>query len=119
MAEMKQLLIGTSILCGIAVAMLLWALFGSPPYAFFLALKWLVAGSCWSAAYCLSQLSKLYIPLVVLLTLAGGIELLGKMQRNQWVPVNWATIGLLLIGVAILVIALVRPTATLDAGSKE
>ena len=98
-------------ICGLAVvaiALLLYALFGRPPYAFFSALKWTVAASAALGAWTLYTESKRYLPVSVCLLIIGGIHLFGRMRRHQWVSFNWIAVASLFVLVAILLLDLGR-----------
>jgi hypothetical protein len=82
----------------VACAFLLWALFGSPPYAFFGMLKLVVACASVYLAILLWKRSPAFAPLCLLLCALGGIHLFGKMRREDWKTFNWAGVGALSIG---------------------
>lgn len=92
-------------ICGIAVvalALLAYALFGRPPYAFFSLLRCTVAISTGLGAWALYTESKRYLPVSLGLLLIGGIHLFGRMRRPAWVPFNQSAVAGLLVLVAIL-----------------
>lgn len=91
-----------------AIAMLLYALLGDPPYSFFSILKLVVSAACGVTAAMLWRSSKWFLPLCVVLLALGWVELTGKMRRSDWVPYNWATVGALVVAGA----------ATLATGSR-
>ncbi len=106
-------------ICGVtfvALALLAYALFGRPPYAFFSLLKFTVAISAGLGAWALHAESKRYLPISLCLVLIGGIHLLGKMQRSQWVLFNWGAVVCLLVLVVILLIDLRRSKSGTDGG---
>lgn len=82
----------------VAIAMLSWALFGKPPYAFFGVLKWAVAGASVYLSWVGYRASKAFAPAVLVLLSVGGIHLFGKMRREDWANFNWAAIAALGIG---------------------
>ena len=86
----------------IAAASLLWPLFGNPPYGYYGLMKWVVAGGSAYSAWMVYQVSRSWAPLSFLLVASGGIELLGKMRRYEWVPFNWASVVLLLVAAVVL-----------------
>ena len=98
-------------ICGVAfvaLAVLAYALFGRPPYAFFSLLKFTVATSAGLGAWALYLESKRYLPVSLCLVLIGGIHLFGKMQRSQWALFNWGAVAGLLLLVVILLVDLLR-----------
>ena len=100
-------------ICGmslVAIALLVYALFGRPPYAFFSALKWTVAASAALGAWALYTESKRYLPVSAWLLLIGGIHLFGRMRRHQWASFNWMAAGTLVVLVLILLLGLRRHT---------
>jgi len=82
----------------IACACLFWALFGSPPYAFFGVLKWVVASSSVYIAVLLWKRSPAFAPMCLILFAMAGVHLLGKMRRDDWKTFNWAGVLALSIG---------------------
>lgn len=88
--------VGMSAVCA---GMLAWAVWGSPPYAFFGIMKWAVAATCAYWALLLWQRSRALAPVSLLLLVAGGLHAFGEMRKEEWEPVNLAT-GVLLIAVA-------------------
>lgn len=101
----RATLIGIGLSCLVAAAMLAWPLFGNPPYGFYAPMKWVVAFASGAGAWAAWTVSKALLPLSVLLVASGGLELLGKMRREQWVPFNWASLVLLGIGAVACFIA--------------
>jgi hypothetical protein len=104
-------------ICGmscVAIALLLYALFGRPPYVFFSALKWTVAASAVLGAWTLYTQSRRYLPVSVCLLVVGGIHLFGRMRRSEWVTFNWTAVLALTVLIVILLVNLQRdkPTAT-------
>ena len=82
----------------VACVCLLWALFGSPPYAFFGIMKWVVACSSVYLAVLLWRRSPAFAPLCLILFAVAGVHLLGKMRRDDWKTFNWAGVAALSIG---------------------
>lgn len=97
--------LGIGFSCLVAAAMLAWPLFGNPPYGFYAPMKWVVAFASGAGAWAAWSFSKALLALSVLLVASGGIELLGKMRRNDWVPFNWASLILLAIGAIVCFLA--------------
>lgn len=98
-------------ICGvalIALTLLVYALFGRPPYAFFTMLKYTVAVSAALGAWALYIESKRYLPVALVLLLIGGIHLFGRMRRSQRVKFDWGAIISLLLLVMILLFSLRR-----------
>lgn len=113
----KQELIGTVGVAILAIAMLLWALFGSPhywslfpspPYAFYGVMKWVVAGSCCYSAWGCWKLNRALAPMCLILLSVAGIHLLGKMRKAEWPLFNWVGVAGLGLVVFIMVVALKR-----------
>ena len=88
---------GILLACILSIAMLSWPLLGEPPYAYYSVMKVVVAGSSFAGAWAVYQHRPWLLPLSFLLAGTGLVELLGKMQREQWVPINQASIVLLLV----------------------
>lgn len=95
MKPTTQALAGIGATCLIGAAMLAWVLFGNPPYGFYAPMKWVVAFAACAGAWAVWNVSKAFLPLCVLLVASGGVELLGKMRRHEWLPFNWASFVLL------------------------
>jgi hypothetical protein len=89
----------------VAQLLLVYALFGNPPYALYSVLKVAVAVATATSAGALYVLSKRYLPISFGLVLIGGIHLFGKMRRLEWVPFNWAGVVGLALAVVILMIS--------------
>ena len=99
--------IGIAGLALVAVALLAYALFGRPPYAFFSLLKYTVAVSAGFGAWALWLESKRYLPISFCLVLLGGIHLFGRMRRSEWAKFDWAAaIGLIVMVVIVMVVIL-------------
>jgi glucose uptake protein GlcU len=88
----------------VAIAMLCWAIFGSPPYAFFTVLKLVVAGSTAYMSYVGFSASKSFLPIAIILVGVGGIHLFSQMHRKEWATFNWAGIISLSIGCVVILI---------------
>jgi hypothetical protein len=116
----KEQRIGVGLSCALAAAMLAWPVFGSPPYGYFGAMKLVVALVSVLGALTLYQMNKLFLPLCILLVASGGIELFGKMRREEWAPFNWAGLSVLAIASAICIFArsrgLIEPTDPASGG---
>jgi hypothetical protein len=82
----------------VACICLLWALFGSPPYAFFGIMKWVVAASSAYLAVLLWRRSPAFAPLCLILFAVASVHVLGKMRRDDWKTFNWAGVSALSIG---------------------
>jgi hypothetical protein len=104
--------IGVCGLALVAVALLAYALFGRPPYAFFSLLKYTVALSAGLAAWALWLESKRYLPISVCLLLLAGVHLFGRMRRSEWVKFDWGAAAGLVVVVGILLISLRRTPST-------
>jgi hypothetical protein len=101
-------LVGVGLSCFVAGAMLAWPLLGNPPYGFFAPMKWVVAFASCAGAWAVWNVSKALLPLSVLLVASGGVELLGKMHRKDWVPFNWASLVLLALAAIVCFVAVMR-----------
>jgi hypothetical protein len=113
MHKKRPTLLGIGLSCLAAAAMIAWPLFGNPPYGFYAPMKWVVAFASGAGAWAVWSVSKALLPLCVLLVASGGVELLGKMRREQWVPFNWASLVLLgLASVVCFVAASRKPDAS-------
>ena len=98
-------------ICGVAlvgIAMLAYAMFGRPPYAFFRWMKLAVAISTGLGAWALFAESKRYMPVSLCLVLLGGIHLFARMRRSQWAPFDWAAVVGLIVLVLILLATLTK-----------
>jgi peptidoglycan/LPS O-acetylase OafA/YrhL len=104
----RSSLIGVGLVCLLASGMLSWPLFGNPPYGFYAPMKWVVAFASGVGAWTMWNVSKALLPLSVLLVASGGVELFGKMRREQWVPFNWASLVLLVLAGVIALAAAAR-----------
>lgn len=104
--------IGAVGVAAVAICMLLWAIFGSPPYAFFGVLKWVVAAACLIEARSAWNLHRATAPLGLVLLATGAVHVLGKMRREEWVFFNWAAVAAL--AVAALLILLLPRRAEID-----
>ena len=103
-------------ICGVALvalALLAYALFGRPPYAFFSLLKYTVALSAGLGAWALWLESKRCLPISVCLVLLGGIHLFGRMRRSEWTKFDWGAVIGLIVMVGILLVSLRRKPSTI------
>ena len=94
---------GLPILNVIAIAMLMVAVYGDPPYGFFLALKWVVVGACALNAWQLFKEKPIYIAVAWLLIASGAVQAFGSMRREEWPLFNWGTAILLAISAVALI----------------
>lgn len=88
-------------ICAAAVSsgMLLYALYGSPSYAFFGPLKVVVAGSSLVAAITCLMVSPWLTPVSIGLLATGYVEMFGQMRRAEWEPWNQASVAFLAIAI--------------------
>lgn len=77
--------------------LLLWAIFGTPPYAFFGFLRIALGVTAVLVAYLGFKSTKLFAPLSLALISISYVHFTAKLQRVQWVPFNWAAIGILTV----------------------
>ncbi len=84
--------------------LLLWAIFGSPPYAFFGFLRIALGVTAFLVAYLGFKSTKLFAPLSLALVSISYVHFTAKLQRVQWVPFNWAAIGILTVSSIVLYI---------------
>lgn len=77
--------------------MLLWAMFGDPPYPFFGVMRWSIAGVTLAAAIVTFLASQRFLPVCLLLLAIGGIHAFGKMEREDWPIYNFVAFALLAI----------------------
>lgn len=117
MQPSKATAFGIAFSCLVAASMLAWPLFGNPPYGFYAPMKWVVAFSSCAGAWAVWNVSKALLPLSALLVASGGVELLGKMRRHDWVPFNWASLGLLVLAAVVCFVAAVRKQAPSDTSA--
>ncbi|MCH7903640.1 MAG: hypothetical protein IH944_03630 [Armatimonadetes bacterium] len=97
---------GLPLLNIVAIIMLVVAIYGDPPYGFFLALKWVVVGACALNAWQLFNQIPGLIALAWLLIASAAVQALGSMDRSDWPPFNWASAILLSVsGCALLFLA--------------
>lgn len=89
-------------LMAVSVAMLMYAMYGSPPYVYFGALKWVVAATCGLTAWAVYKASAGWAVLSVLLAVSGGIEVFASMRREDWYWFNGATTILLAVSSVIV-----------------
>lgn len=104
--------IGICGVCAVTLALLAYALFGRPPYAFFSLLKYAVAASAGLGAWALYTESKRYLPVSICLLLIGGVHLFGRMRRSEWFFFNWSAVGILLVLLVALLITVLDHRAT-------
>ena len=93
---------GLPILNLVAIVMLMVAVYGSPPYGFFLALKWVVVGACALNAWQLFTEKPIYIAVAWLLVASGAVQAFGSMRREEWPLFNWAAAILLAVSAVAL-----------------
>lgn len=104
----KAELIGLIGVVLVTIAMLFWALFGSPPYAYFRVMKWVVAGTCCYSTWVCWTLNRALAPLGVVLVTVAAIHIFGKMRRNEWGLFNWIGIVALVLVIIVACIVLNR-----------
>lgn len=100
--ENRTALFGLGGACFVGAAMVAWPIFGDPPYAYFGPMKWVVGAISVFAAVAIWNLSRLLLPLTMLLVTSALIETFGKMRREEWIPFNWASLLLLSISAFVL-----------------
>jgi hypothetical protein len=105
-------IVGVAVLAEILLG---YALFGKPPYVFYSILKWTVAVATGLGAWALLARGRRYLPISVCLLLIGGVHLLGRMRRSQWVMFNWCAVAGLIVMAVILMIDLRPSRPALDA----
>jgi hypothetical protein len=116
----KDLKIGICGVALVAVALLAYALFGRPPYAFFSLLKYTVGISAGLGAWALWSESKRYLPISLCLVLLGAIHLFGRMRRSEWEKFDWSAAIGLIVTAGILLASLRRgPLSTRTADVQE
>ncbi|MBS1708468.1 MAG: hypothetical protein JSS65_07065 [Armatimonadetes bacterium] len=86
----------------LGIVALLYALLGKPSYSYFGIMKFVVLVACIWPVPVLWRLSKATAPVVMALVVLSFVEMTGKMQRDEWVPWNWATIASLALSALIL-----------------
>lgn len=79
-------------------------------------MKLVVAFASGIGAWTLWNVSKGLLPLSVLLAASGGLELLGKMRRAEWVPFNWGSLIMLCVAGVISLVAAGRSCHPKDPG---
>lgn len=100
--------IGTALL---AIVLLFVAIYGSPPYAFFTLLRWVVVGAKLYLAYlCLRSTKAWFLPALPLVALAG-IQMFASMRREDWVFFNWGSIAALSTASILLLILHLNETS--------
>lgn len=102
MTEGKQIITGAVTSTAIAIASLLYSIYGKPPFGYFGFMKLVVTASCLFVTYALYRRSKATAPIGVVLAGLAFVEMTGSMRRQQWLPWNWATV--LVLGVAALIL---------------
>ncbi|MEQ1934149.1 MAG: hypothetical protein ABL962_09760 [Fimbriimonadaceae bacterium] len=95
-------------LCIVMCAMFLWTLLGNPQYSFYAVMKWCFAGSCCYLAWITFRISRVMVALDVVLLGLGGIHVVGRMRRADWIPFNWAAVATLVICGVLLGISSVK-----------
>lgn len=80
------------ILCLCGIALLAYAWLGHPNYGYFGVMRFAVAACAAYSAWVLFRISVFLIPVCIALVSVGGLELVGKMHRDQWVP--WNVVGI-------------------------
>ena len=93
--------IGTAVT---SIAMLLIAILGRPPYSFFFALKFVVAGSLCIGAFDLWKRHKYFVVLGIPFVIFSLIHIFAKMRRSQWEPIDWITVALFLLEILAIVL---------------
>jgi predicted membrane channel-forming protein YqfA (hemolysin III family) len=103
----------------IGVGMLLYALYGRPPYSFFSILKLVVVAGCVLSAFYVFLRSPVLIVLSVALGICGWVELTGKYRRADWALPNWITACVLVLALVVAVWPLREPVEKRDAQRKS
>lgn len=112
----RQHLIGSLGVSVVCIILLCVALFGSPPYAFYGAMKWAVAAGAVYGAWTLFQASKTLAPVSLILAVVAGIHFFAKMRREDWVVFNWA--GVIAFALAVILLALQLKTTPPDGDAE-
>ena len=102
----SDLEVGLIGVAAIAVGMLLYAIYGRPPYAFFSALRLTVTVACFVEAWALFSRSRRYLPVCLFAVIIGAIQLFGRMRRTEWWFFNWC--GVLVLGISGVLLILHR-----------
>lgn len=93
--------LGVAVVCSV---LLLWALMGTPPYAFFTALKWAVAISNVYVVWVLFKQSRALAPICLVLLTLALIHMFGRMRREEWAFFNWSEIAALAVAALVLLV---------------
>jgi hypothetical protein len=92
--------------------MLLVALYGQPPEAYYDALQWIVGGSCFLLAIVAWQTRRAFAPLCLVLLLLASVQMMAEtMHRHEWDVFAGFTIFFLSL-VCVLVLVTRRPEKT-------
>lgn len=109
----RDWLIGIAWATVVVDALLLYALFGRPAYAFYGLLKWSVAVVAGLGCWALLSLSKRTLPIALCLGLIGLVHLFGKMHRHEWLLYDWAALILMIVlGIMLAAATRMRPGST-------
>ncbi|MEI6513925.1 MAG: hypothetical protein WCO51_11730 [bacterium] len=117
----RDWLLGILGLAFLSVVMLLYAIYGRPPYAYFQLLRYVVAGASGLGAWALFKISRIFIPLSCLLVGMGIVFVTTSMRRNQWLVFDWSAFAMFALLIVILLINLIRnfKSDTKDSQSGE
>lgn len=109
----RDWLIGIAWATVVVDAMLLYALFGRPAYAFYGLLRWAIAIVAGLGCWVLLALSKRTLPIALCLGLVGLVHLFGKMRRHDWLLYDRAALILMIVlGVMLAPATRQRPGST-------
>ncbi len=98
-AEQPRVVAGIS---GLAILMLLWSIFGYPPYIFFVLMRVIVCIGGLIAAHFLWQKPRIFWLLPAALAVISLIHLTPRLHRDEWLPLNWIALALFAIVLAII-----------------
>lgn len=90
MERSKDIFLGAAGVAVVCVGLLLWPLFGHPPYSFFGVLRFSIAAGSIYSACALYTASRKFAPLSFVVLILGGVFAFAKMRRFEWVPFDRA-----------------------------
>ena len=82
--------------------LLLWAIFGSPPYSFFGFMRAILFITSVYFSVVLFRANRMLTPLSLGLLALSSFHVVSRMPRAQWIPFNWLAIGVISVSSLVL-----------------